>query len=265
MSWQNLLFGTGISFLSMAIIFSPMERVFSANPKQKLLRPAWQIDCLFFLGQYLLWSSLVLHLLWHLKYWLYLLVPTEFRNLVSMQAWSLQVLEILLVSDFLVYWGHRLQHKFDFLWSFHKVHHSAEHLDWLAAHREHPLDALYTTGIVNLPAFIIGFPLETIAGIIVFRGFWAIYIHSNIHVPIAPLHLILGSPRLHRWHHSKDRTSTNFSNLFPILDIIFGTYKPPNTEPKELGIDEAISKHYLGLLLSPFFVQKDVSNKDADN
>ena len=43
-----------------------------------------------------------------------------------------------LLGDLLIYWGHRLQHHSALLWRFHAVHHSAEHLDWLAAHREHP-------------------------------------------------------------------------------------------------------------------------------
>ena len=50
----------------------------------------------------------------------------------------------MLLSDLCVYWGHRLQHNNAFLWRFHSIHHSAEHLDWLAAHREHPIDTIYT-------------------------------------------------------------------------------------------------------------------------
>ena len=53
------------------------------------------------------------------------------------------------MSDLCVYWGHRLQHRVDFLWRFHAIHHSAEHLDWLAAHREHPLDTVYTATMIT--------------------------------------------------------------------------------------------------------------------
>lgn len=58
--------------------------------------------------------------------------------------------------------------------------------------REHPLDTVYTVGLINLPAFLLGFPLETLAGFIAFHGIWAIYIHSNVRLPIgrsrAPRH-----------------------------------------------------------------------------
>jgi hypothetical protein len=36
----------------------------------------------------------------------------------------------------------------EFLRRFRSIHQSAEHLDWLAAHREHPLDTAYTMGLI---------------------------------------------------------------------------------------------------------------------
>ena len=103
-------------------------------------------------------------------------------------------LEVVLFSDLCVYWGHRLQHRVGWLWRFHSIHHGAEHLDWLAAHREHPVDTVYTLTLINLPAFLLGFPLETLAGLIAFRGVWAIYIHSNVRLPIGPLRMLVGAP-----------------------------------------------------------------------
>jgi hypothetical protein len=44
-------------------------------------------------------------------------------------------------------------------------------VDWLADHREYPIDTTYyTMGLVNLPAFVLGLPLTTLAGLIAFRG-----------------------------------------------------------------------------------------------
>jgi sterol desaturase/sphingolipid hydroxylase (fatty acid hydroxylase superfamily) len=152
-----------------------------------------------------------------------------------------------------VYWAHRLQHRVEFLWQFHKVHHSAEHLDWLAAHREHPLDTVYTVSIINLPAILLGFPLGTIEGFIAFRGLWAIYIHSNVRLPTGPLRWILGAPELHQWHHDLDRQAGNFANLSPLMDIAFGTYRCPPHEPEEFGISEPAPSGYFRQLLEPLF------------
>ena len=191
-------------------------------------------------------------------------IPISFQEKVKEQPFFLQVIEVLIFSDFLIYWGHRLQHNVDFLWRFHKVHHSVKHLDWLAAHREHPLDSIYTIGLINLPAFILGFPLESIAGVIAFRGIWAVYIHSNVRLPIGPLKMLIGAPELHHWHHDLDRSAGNYANISPIMDIIFGTYKCPDKEPEEFGIKERTPKTYLGQLIEPM-LPKSLWNKIRKN
>lgn len=241
----------GLSLAFLILVFLPMEKVFPARAGQQLLRPAWLLDLCFFLGQYLLWGALVLWALSHFKYWLDDFVPAGFQASVAAQPWWLQAVEVVVLSDFLIYWGHRLQHKVGFLWRFHKVHHSAEHLDWLAAHREHPLDSIYTIGLINLPAFVLGFPLETLAGLIAFRGIWAIYIHSNVRLPLGPLRMLIGAPELHHWHHDLDRDAGNYANISPLMDVIFGTYTCPDHEPKRFGIKESFPKNYFGQLLHP--------------
>ena len=126
------------------------------------------------------------------------------------------------------------------------------HLDWLAAHREHPVDTIYTLALINLPAFALGFPLETLAGLIAFRGVWAIFIHSNVRVPLGPLRVLVGSPDLHHWHHDRDRDAGNYANLSPLMDLAFGTYRRPDHEPKAFGLKEPFPASYLGQMLHPF-------------
>src|SRR6266446_7853901 len=213
-----LIAGAALSFFFLAAVFWPLEKLFPAR-SQRIMRPNWWTDLAFFLGQYLLWSACVLGLLHLFRGWLDNIVPAGFRLAVRTQPWWLQAIEVILLSDLLIYWGHRLQHRVGFLWRFHSIHHSAEHLDWLAAHREHPLDTVYTMGLINLPAFVMGFPLETLAGLLAFRGIWAICIHSNVRLPIGPLRMFIGAPELHHWHHDRDRAAGNYANLSPLMDI----------------------------------------------
>lgn len=252
----DILESTGMSLLFLILVFVPMEKVFPAKKNQKFFRKKWLLDFCFFLGQYLLWSGLVLWTLNHFGEYLTSMVPNTIMSKIKNQYFIIQVLEVLLLSDFLIYWGHRLQHKVDFLWRFHKVHHSSEHLDWLAAHREHPIDSLYTIGLINLPAFAMGFPLESIAGVIAFRGIWAIYIHSNVRLPIGPLRILIGAPELHHWHHDLDRRAGNYANISPIMDILFGTYKCPDKEPEKFGIKDASPNSYLGQLIEPLLPKR---------
>jgi len=253
--WDPLV-SAGVAFVVLLILFVPMEKVFPAKAGQKVFRPHWLLDFSFFLGQYLLWSGLVVWALSRFGYLVMDWVPASLQEKVGSQPFWLQAIEVLVISDFLIYWGHRLQHEVEFLWRFHKVHHSAKHMDWLAAHREHPLDSLYTIGLINLPAFIMGFPLEAIAGVIAFRGVWAIFIHSNVKLNLGPLKMLIGSPDLHHWHHDLDRRAGNYANVSPLMDILFGTYTCPDEEPEQFGIKEESPKTYVGQLIEPMLPKK---------
>jgi sterol desaturase/sphingolipid hydroxylase (fatty acid hydroxylase superfamily) len=245
-----LLATAALGLVFLCAVFYPLEIAFPAKP-QCFFRSAWFTDLCFFLGQYLFWGGMVLGILIHLKVWLAWVVAEDFRLAVAGQPWWLQAMEVILLSDFFSYWGHRLQHRIGFLWRFHAVHHSSEQLDWLAAHREHPVDAIYTMTLINLPPMILGFPLETIAGFLLFRGVWAVFIHANVRLPIGPLRMLLGSPELHHWHHARERDVGNYANVCPLMDILLGTYCCPPQEPEQFGLKEPISDTYLGLIIKP--------------
>jgi len=249
-----------LSLIVLFAIFSPLEKCFPAK-MQSVFRPGWLTDLCFFLGQYLLWGGLVFGALAMCAPWLSGIVPASFRAMVNAQPWWLQAVEVILISDLFIYWGHRIQHQVPFLWRFHAVHHSAEHLDWLAAHREHPLDTIYTVGLINLPAFLLGFDLATLAGFTAFRGIWAIYIHSNVRLPLGPLRVLVGAPELHHWHHAKDRFAGNYANLSPLMDLLFGTYRHPGHEPSELGLSYPFPRGYLGQLIHPLLPRKKPKNR----
>jgi sterol desaturase/sphingolipid hydroxylase (fatty acid hydroxylase superfamily) len=257
LSWlPKALLATGASFLFLCVLFRPLELAFPARKGQRFFRPDWFTDLAFFLGQYLLWTGLVFWILTSAAVPIAGLLPAEFRSAVRGQPWWLQAIEVIVLSDFCVYWGHRLQHRVEWLWRFHSVHHTSEHLDWLAAHREHPIDTIYTVGIINLPAFLLGFPLETLAGLIAFRGVWAIYIHSNVRLPLGPLRAVVGAPELHHWHHDRDRSAGNYANISPLMDLLFGTYRCPDHEPAAFGIAGAERRSYLEHMLLPLLPER---------
>jgi sterol desaturase/sphingolipid hydroxylase (fatty acid hydroxylase superfamily) len=250
LAWHIL--SAGASLLVLFAMFRPLERAFPARPGQRVFRPHWWTDLCFLLGQYLLFNGAVFWVLAKLAPWIHAATPDVVRAWVgSLNAWA-QMLLVILVGDLLIYWGHRLQHRVDFLWRFHCVHHSAEHLDWLAAHREHPVDSLYTILLVNLPIFALGFPIGALAYFAAFRGLWAIFIHANVRLPIGPLRVLIGAPELHHWHHDRDRDAGNYANVSPLMDVIFGTYCCPPHQPDAVGVNEPMPTTYVGQLLHPF-------------
>jgi sterol desaturase/sphingolipid hydroxylase (fatty acid hydroxylase superfamily) len=238
----------------LALVFVPLERLFPARPGQKILRPGLAVDVCFFLGQYLVFAGLATWVLsgvegaldWH--------VLVGLRAAGRKMPFAAQAALSVALGDVLVYWFHRACHRYEILWRFHAVHHSAEHLDWVAAHREHPLDGIASQICLNLPGILLGLPFEAMGAITVVRGMWAIFIHSNVRLPVGPLRYLLGAPEVHHHHHLRaERTAHNFANLGPWVDLLFGTYhRPEGPETFPLGITEPWPKGYLAQLIEPF-------------
>lgn len=253
---MNLLASWLTSAVVLASVYWPLEWAWPAREGQRWLRARVGTDALFFTGQYLLWNGLSIGVLVGLR-----ARVAESGSLAGL--WSafetlpflLRALIVLLLGDLSVYWFHRASHHFELLWRFHAVHHTAEHLDWLAAHREHPVDGVLTQLFINLPGIVLGFDFATISAFIVFRGLWAIFIHSNVRLPLGPLAFLFGSPQWHRWHHAKfPGVVTNFANLSPWCDFLFRTHHRgvEGNETFVMGVPEAWPASYPGQLLAPF-------------
>ena len=250
-------------FIGMSLVFIPLERSFLSKP-YRILRKEYRTDLFFYLGQNLFWNSLTLITLNLLFSGLESSLLSDLRGKFQLFPFLLQALSVILMGDFLIYWGHRWQHKYDWLWRFHRIHHTAERVDYLAAFREHPLDNIYTRGLESLPAFLLGFGLEEVSMFIAFRGIYALFIHSNVSLRLGVLEIIFGSPHLHHWHHEVDRGGKcNFANLNPMMDIIFGTFYNPHTPPKRYGVNEDHAGNYPSLLLEPF-LPNDLPKKFRD-
>jgi len=93
---------------------------------------------------------------------------------------------------------------------------------------------------------------------------WAIFIHSNVRLPLGPLKVLVGSPQLHRWHHARMRDVGNYANLAPWLDLVFGTYRDPG-EPEEMGVEEPMRTSYWRLLVDPLLAPRapDAVSREA--
>jgi sterol desaturase/sphingolipid hydroxylase (fatty acid hydroxylase superfamily) len=247
----NALFDALVAFALLAAIFVPLEKAYPAN-RQPSVHQDSRLDLAFFLGQQLCFGFALLAALAWLRPVAAALPIEALRSTFHRQALPLQVIEVVMLGDLLAYWGHRAQHHYDSLWRFHRVHHSATRLDWLAAHREHPLDGLYTQTLINLPLLLLGFSFHAAAGIVVFRAVWAVFIHANVRVPLGPLGFLLGSPELHHLHHAKHRVAVNFGNLSPWTDWLFGTHaRAINDQQEELGVREPLRGGYVRMLLEP--------------
>lgn len=176
-----------------------------------------------------------------------------FGPLSRLPLWA-QAAAMLVIADFIGYWMHRLFHRGRF-WNFHAVHHSSVDLDWLSSVRVHPVnDALMKIAAV-LPLIALGFKPDALAVITPILTIMAILVHANIDWDFGPLRRIIVSPRFHRWHHTDEAEAIdkNFAGLFPIWDIMFGTYyMPKNQLPSRFGTATPVPASLLGQLWFPF-------------
>lgn len=234
----------------VAAAFVPLERARPARD-QPLLREGILTDMAFYGGQVFVFLpafTWLLHTTLSPLAGLSVLAPLQ-QAFAGLHA-APQLLIAVMLADLFAYWGHRAQHRYSLLWRFHAVHHSGRTVDWLAAYREHPLDGLYTQALVNLPALALGIDLRAWLGLVVFRGGWAILVHSNTRLPLGPLKWLLGAPELHRAHHATERDPGHYANLAPWLDCLFGTHGPVG-EPAAMGLSEEHPRGWLRLLLWP--------------
>ena len=162
-------------------------------------------------------------------------------------SWGIVVLYMIvsaIVVDFLGFAAHYAQHKVPVLWEFHKVHHSAEVMHPLSNYREHPIDNFFYAlligagygGVAGVAYLLIGVvpTLPSILGvpILMFLFNIAAYNLRHSHVWLrwpGVWSKIFPSPAHHHVHHSchPDHFDKNFAFMFPLWDVIFGTYIMP--------------------------------------
>jgi sterol desaturase/sphingolipid hydroxylase (fatty acid hydroxylase superfamily) len=134
------------------------------------------------------------------------------------------------VIDFGEYVRHRLQHRFDWWWGLHSVHHSQRQLGLWADDRNHILDGLLRALWLAVLALIIGIPSEHFVGIVLLMRLHESLSHANVRLGFGALgDRMLVSPRFHRIHHGIGvghegrHCGRNFAVLLPVWDILFGT------------------------------------------
>ncbi len=156
---------------------------------------------------------------------------------------------LFVVDDFIRWFGHYLHHRIPFLWEFHKVHHSAEVLNFITAERFHPVEllimsALGATSVALVNGVFIGLwgnqlSVVTLAGANVFWVFaniiGGVLRHSPFWVSFGPkVERWLVSPAMHHIHHSDDprHYDRNLGGTLAVWDRWFGTIYIPEAEEK---------------------------------
>jgi len=135
-----------------------------------------------------------------------------------------------LILDFAEYWRHRFQHRFDWWWALHSLHHDQRQMTLWTDNRNHVLDDVGQAAWLGAVALLIGVEPAQFPLLILLFGVVESFSHVNARLSFGRLgERLLVSPRFHRVHHAIDgdfsslTRGSNFAVLFPVWDVLFGT------------------------------------------
>lgn len=133
---------------------------------------------------------------------------------------------LLLCTDFMWYWYHRLAHEINIFWAAHIVHHQSEDFNYTVSARITILQAFIRTGFWTvLP--LLGFPASMITSILLVHGLYPFFIHTRLIGKLGILEYVFVTPSHHRVHHASNEQylDRNYGDVFIIWDKLFGTFQ----------------------------------------
>src|SRR6201991_484612 len=147
---------------------------------------------------------------------------------------------LLLCTDFLWYWYHRLAHEVNLFWAVHVVHHQSEDFNYTVSARITVFQAAVRCLFwCALP--LIGFPPGMIAIFLLIHGLYPFFIHTQMLGKWGWFENILVTPTHHGIHHASnpEYLDKNYGDVLIIWDKLFGTFA---REKKEVEIVYGLTK-----------------------
>lgn len=253
----------------LSVIFIPLERLFALR-QTKLARDGVLANLVYYFLSSLLPAVLLSLPLSLVAFAAQRLVPAAVPAALGALPLAAKLLLALVVGEIGFYWGHRFSHQFPWLWRFHALHHSAEHMYFLVNTRAHPVDMVVTRLFGVVPLYLLGLAGPTAGGsvtpmlVILIGTVWGFFIHANLRWRFGPFEWLVATPAFHHWHHSRvDHINHNYASTLPILDRLFGTLYLPRHWPQEYGTDTAMPASLGGQLLTPLLGAKPSTKPSA--
>ena len=233
--WIYPILAIGIQLILGALEYSfPARNEWLHNKPYKIL-----LSCIFVVT-YVLTAVVVLPL--YAQYVNPIL--TNIRISIGFDIWpgswpmAYQVLLAFFLSEFIWYWLHRAEHRWQWLWrlSGHGSHHAFKKLGAINAGANHPLELLL---VLSLPSAIVELVLGAglaVAGSTLLVLTSAYLAHSNLVLNEKVVGWLFTVNKHHIHHHSvvHAESNTNFGCAAIVWDRIFGTFS--NGRTLETGV-----------------------------
>ncbi len=181
-------------------------------------------------------------------------------NIVALPSWA-SIALTMLVLDLWTYWWHRLNHTVNFLWRFHRAHHTDTEMGVTTAYRFHPVE-LALSSLLRVP-LILAFGLKP-EGLLWYELILNVSIafhHANLGIgdkADALVRALFVSPIMHKLHHSVEprEFSSNYSSILSLWDRLFGSWTVTD-KPRGIVLGLRVYRDerwqsVIGILLTPF-------------
>ena len=270
-TWREITFQVDpwyINYFWMLVVLSlvvwGLEIAFPWRKDQPRIRKDFWIDAFFMFFNFYIFKLIIFIAFSNVTTaWFENTVGSDTLVLVDMSTYPewLQLLVFFLATDFIQWFTHVLLHRFNFLWRFHKVHHSVEQMGFAAHLRYHWMENVIYTPMKYIAVMLIGNFSPEHAFIVYYFAIAIGHLnHANIKLDYGPLKYILNNPKMHIWHHAKDLPKEhphgmNYGITLSIWDYIFRTnYIPSDGRDIPLGFPkiEKYPRKFFGLIFSGF-------------
>lgn len=170
-------------------------------------------------------------------------------NNIGIIHWlNLSLLPAILITalalDFFGGWlVHLTQHKVNWLWRFHIVHHADNNVDVTTGLRHHPVESVLRGVFFLVGVIVAGAPMYAV---MIFQTLLVVFVqftHANISLPRLMdrvISYILVSPNMHKVHHhwKQPFTDSNYGAVFSIWDRLMGTFMKLDPRDIRYGLDK---------------------------
>lgn len=165
-------------------------------------------------------------------YQLYYLIYNDYR-IFDIPSNALIWFALILATDFVWYWYHRLGHEVNFFWAAHIVHHHSEEFNFTAAARITTFQAIIRTGFWCVLPFV-GFHPSMVITMLIVHGAYSFFTHTQLIGKIKWLEYVFVTPSVHGVHHASDEKylDKNYGDMFTFWDRLFGTFQTEEEKPK---------------------------------
>jgi lathosterol oxidase len=137
--------------------------------------------------------------------------------------WLVSISVVLVVTEPLVYWAHRMLHHPVLYKHLHLPHHQFRTPSPWTSMAFHPLDSFAQAAPHHLLAYVLPLHVSVYAFFIMFLQVWSTFIHERVTWVTWP---IVNFTAHHTLHHKLNKS--NYGQFFTICDRIWGTYKSPD-------------------------------------